>query len=1032
MRIIHRLDITMVLCSLLSFLVSGEAAGQVPLVVNERICSFEEGNIPACWQGEGLLLNTVHFKDGKQSLQWQYRPGATLSLRKDLLFQKKDPTGKDLYLSTFIGWFYNTQATPDSLRVGFYKQGKECCHFYMRMNYTGWRAAWVCYERDMQGLPQEGMDEIRFTAPHESGKMCIDLLIPSVKTDHRHQTADRQLPFVNAANDNHWLVVYKHSLYTSDMPLAPVTASEQTDVRVLEERFKSMILPKGKLSDKALENIRKKYAFYHISFHAQGEVSGMPIFFGRAAEAYERILPGWKKTMISTQGNELKEYFDLMNRIAVGYHQTKSDAVRRELAGMFLNMYAHAVDQGVAAGSCLGNFTHYGYSFRGFYTAYFLMKDVLRQAGKLADAEQAMLWYAITNEIYVKPTQNGIDMDSFNTQTTGRIASILMMEDTPEKMRYLRSFQRWIDWGCRPADGLRGSFKVDGAAFHHCNNYPAYAVGGLNGATHMIYLLSGTQFAVSPLAHRTVKDALLAMRFYCNTLYFPLAMSGRHPDGKGRLIPLHYAQMAFAGSPDGKQPIDAEMAGAFLRLMAASRGEAPEEYMPASAGSREKLMKKELGAAGFAPEPDPQGNLALGYGCVSVQRRDNWSAVVRGHSRYLWAAEHYLGCNLFGRYLAHGSLQVMTAPQGQPVTPLSSGWQEAGFDWGRVPGTTAVHLPVEQLHARILNVDAFSGVEEMLYSDEAFAGGLSQEHLNGNFGMKLHEHDKYNGSLRARKSFHFLEDKVVCLGSGIECANTDYPTETTLFQLCMKDSAACSYWNGTKKARTVWIDNFQTGYYVPKSQLSKLVFEKKFPQQSLNEETAKPTQGNWVSLTLNHGKAPKNETYEYAVIPHATSARMKAFGRKPEYKVLQCDGKAHIVQDGKREITSYVLFEPNATLPDGLLLKADTSCLVMTRLEGKQLILSVCQPDLALYRGASDDVYDEAGKRVERSIYSRPWKENPSLPIGLKVMLKGEWKQAEELPAACTRVQVEGGNTLLEFTCKDGLTTDVKLNKLEP
>ena len=43
----------------------------------------------------------------------------------------------------------------------------------------------------------------------------------------------------------------------------------------------------------------------------------------------------------------------------------------------------------------------------------------------------------------------------------------------------------------------------------------------------------------------------------------------------------------------------------------------------------------------------------------------------------------------------------------------------------------------------------FSGMEEMLYSDEAFAGGLSQAHLNGNFGMVLHEHDKYNGSHRA-------------------------------------------------------------------------------------------------------------------------------------------------------------------------------------------------------------------------------------------------------------------------------------------
>ena len=185
-------------------------------------------------------------------------------------------------------------------------------------------------------------------------------------------------------------------------------------------------------------------------------------------------------------------------------------------------------------------------------------------------------------------------------------------------------------------------------------------------------------------------------------------------------------------------------------------------------------MKELLEAQGFRPEPDPQGNLALGYGCVSVQRRDNWAAVVRGHSRYLWAAEHYLPANFYGRYLAHGSMQILTGKPDEMVTFATGGWQENGFDWNRIPGTTSIHLPFEQLRAKVLNVDTFSGMEEMLYSDEAFAGGLSQARLNGNFGMKLHEHDKYNGSHRARKSFHFFGDMIVCLGTDIENTNSEF------------------------------------------------------------------------------------------------------------------------------------------------------------------------------------------------------------------------------------------------------------------
>ena len=74
------------------------------------------------------------------------------------------------------------------------------------------------------------------------------------------------------------------------------------------------------------------------------------------------------------------------------------------------------------------------------------MKEVLNEAGKLNEAERTLRWYAITNEVYPKPTVNGIDIDSFNTQTQGRMASILIMEDTPEKLQYLRSFSRWLDY----------------------------------------------------------------------------------------------------------------------------------------------------------------------------------------------------------------------------------------------------------------------------------------------------------------------------------------------------------------------------------------------------------------------------------------------------------------------------------------------------------------------------------------------------------------------------------------------------------
>ena len=983
--------------TLFSLLCSAFLHAQV--VTDERMFSFEEPQIPDCITAthSRLSVSDLHYKDGKHSLEWTFEPGGILELKKDLKFEKKDPTGKDLYLSAFIVWIYNEVPQDATIEFHFLKDGKKCTSFPFGINFSGWRAAWVCYERDMQGTPEEGMNELRIIAPNSKGSLFIDHLITATKVDARQQTADLQVPFVNAGTTNHWLVVYQHSLLKPDIELTPVDDKQRAEMQLLEKRFRDMIYTKGKTTDKEVETIRKKYDFYQITYK-NGQVSGVPIYMVRASEAYERIIPNWDKDMLTKMGVEMRAYFDLMKRIAVAYNNAANPVIREEMKKKFLAMYDHITDQGVAYGSCWGNIHHYGYSVRGLYLAYFLMKDVLRETGKLQEAERTLRWYAITNEVY----------------------------PTPEKLQYLRSFSRWIDFGCRPALGLSGSFKVDGGAFHHRNSYPAYAVGGLDGATNMIYLFSRTEFAVSELAHETVKNVLLTMRFYCNKLNFPLSMSGRHPDGKGKLVPMHFAMMALAGSPDGKEEYDSGMASSYLRLISdpSIENDSPE-YMPKVSNAEERKVAKLLIEKGFRPEPDPQGNIAMGYGCVSVQRRSNWSAVARGHSRYLWAAEHYLGANLYGRYLAHGSLQILTAAPGQTVTPATSGWQQEGFDWNRIPGVTSIHLPLEQLQAKVLNVDSYSGMEEMLYSDEAFAGGLSQQKMNGNFGMKLHEHDKYNGSHRARKSYHFIDGMIVCLGSDIENTNTEFPTETTIFQLAVTDKAGHDYWKNYQGDKKVYVDHLGTGYYVP----TPIRFEKNFPQYSRMQNTGKETKGDWVSLVVDHGKAPKNGSYEYAVLPQTNEALMKKFAKKPTYRVLQQDRNAHIVESVSEQIISYVLFEtPETTLPGGLLQRVDTSCLVMTHKESVDKIkLTVAQPDLALYRGPSDEVFDKDGKRIERSIYSRPWIENASGEIPVTVTIKGQWN-VERTPF-CKVISSDKKQTILQFSCKDGASFEVELRR---
>ena len=82
------------------------------LVQHERLLSFEAPEVPSFISSENsqLSITTEHYKDGAQALNWKFEPGSILSIRKDLQFEPKDPTGKDTYLSGFVVWIYNKKA----------------------------------------------------------------------------------------------------------------------------------------------------------------------------------------------------------------------------------------------------------------------------------------------------------------------------------------------------------------------------------------------------------------------------------------------------------------------------------------------------------------------------------------------------------------------------------------------------------------------------------------------------------------------------------------------------------------------------------------------------------------------------------------------------------------------------------------------------------------------------------------------------------------------------------------------------------
>lgn len=974
--------ILLIILSLAASLLFSMEAQVVDYGIANGVLSFEDGVSPAeSSKCSRLTVSNEHSKLGTSSLKWDWKKkGSYISIKGDIPYLPENPNPKETSIASFVFWMYSPAVLDGTVRFSFLKDGRECCHFDYCLGFQGWRGSWVGFDRDMQGKPEIGMDEVRIYAPEtiRKGTLYLDGLITSSFQDVRYHTPDFHAPYVNEKTDIHWLILNNSWKLSLDVPQKEsLTAEEIGDMKTVRDRFVQIVTEKVK--PYSLEEAREMYESYQLSYNPDGTITGKPIYFIRYGETYlNQGIPDAKQAFAKA-GQLLKDLNDRMLRLAVSVMKSSDADERKELSMMYVNLTRHLLDQGFAAGSGQGTLHHLGYSMRNFYTGPVIMQDILREAGLDNEVQQAMEWFSGVGEIKVAPAVLGIDIDAFNTSLMGRVASLLMLDDTPYKYAYMQALARWVDNGLKHTEGLRPCFKTDGTVVHHRKAYPAYATGGFTGAVNAVWMLAKTSFAISQESHQNLKDALLAMRFYCYDDIFPLAMSGRHPDGKGALIPSHYSRLAKAGSPDGAEEIDMELAAAFRRLAPKSKA-----------------------FATIDPESTPQGTEYYGFSCSMSHRYGDDLVTIAGHSRYLWAAEIYQQANHYGRYLTHGSMDI-------------GGFSMLGWDWCHIPGTTAAVLPMDQMKATVLNVDEFSGYEEMLISDEWFAGGVTHKGQNGAYAMKLHEHDKYNGSLRAKKSFFVVENRIVCLGSDIENSLEGAPVHTTLFQKSLDSSEEDIQFISEEG----FIRDHDGVTYIVRD--AKIHFRSGL-QHSLHEESDMPTEGLFELAYIDHGDIVKDGRYEYAVIlPDGTSDAAAS------YEIVRHDSKVHSVKDIPTGIVSAAIFEEGSVDQH---IVYSSPAMLMYSAEGDVMTLSVANPDLALYEGESDEKFDAEGKRLERSVYSRYWIDNPCAPTTIKVTVKGLWDISDDNGSDVVCIHVNG-NTSLTFKSKEARTEEITLKKTE-
>lgn len=968
-----------------------------------NIFSFET-DMPACIAAKNstAVISNEHSRDGKASLKWCFAPGADITFTTPVPFSPLNMESASKAIDTFIFWLCSENPVSGSLKIEFFKDNQACCWFETALGFTGWRTGWVAYERDMQGTPQNDMDGFRIIANTKNeGVLYLDQIIPVVKIDSRHHTPDMQFPFVHESvskeANNHWLSLLKFMRQQNAAVSAGTQAADEAELDIIRLRLTQYIL---RYTNQPDENSLK--AVIKGFYSADGKMRRIDVM--HIKESY----PVQQREQLEalTDAVEFREVGKAMLDLAYLWHKGESGKKAQHEAE-FIRLFNHLQYLGFAGGSALGTTHHLGYQTREFMYALMLMRRPMADNGLLQAAADTAAWYSGSGRALGSDKDIRLEsLDTFNTLSHGMLIGALLQESPSAAHIMLKGFQKWLNSCLLPAPGLEGTFKTDNCMFHHCNHYPAYAIGGIESISAFIYFISVPSYKISQQAHESVKKAVLAFRVYCNTLEWSIGMSSRHPDGTGTQYSgisslKAFEYLARAGSPDGTQPVDLQLAAACMRLYS--------------------YLNKEEKPFDIAAEQTPTGHWGFNYACASVHRRGEWMLTVRGFSKYIWGNETYLAANLYGRYIAYGQLELLN--RGNPINHRQSGYSQFGFNWNFFPGTTAIELPFNLLRSNVRNVDTYSGFEEMIISDQAFCGGTSL-FSNGVFAIKLHEHGKYNGTHRANKSYFFIDGYVVCLGSNIENIS-DYPTYTTIYQktfdegefVCLDNAVVKNTEFSDESVYTtdqIITDSKQNRYFVAKGQTVKTEV---LCQTTPNHENDEPCTGTFAKALICHGKSPKNAQYEYALLAD-DAINAKQFAENVPYTVMQKNKQLHQLKAGA--FIYYVFFEQGGA-QGGNIINADTPCLAIESTTQNGLSIALCDTDMRFYEGVEEDQLNSDGTQREVSLYSRKWQASQSAPHEMCLTVKGIW-QLDNSSSDKTEIIHSGTNTIIKQICEEAKT----------
>lgn len=229
----------------------------------------------------------------------------------------------------------------------------------------------------------------------------------------------------------------------------------------------------------------------------------------------------------------------------------------------------------------------------------------------------------------------------------------------------------------------------------------------------------------------------------------------------------------------------------------------------------------------------------------------------------------------------------------------------------RIPGVTCTDEP------RVME-----NIRGGIFNGSPFAGGVSSGE-NGIAAIELapSENPYFIPKLKARKSYFFMGDEIVAMGSGIT-DGSEYRTYTVVENRNLKEGYRFTV-NGAEVAlpdSDTYVDGVNKVYY---SGMGGYVF----PHPARVGMKKATGEREFVQLWLDHGVKPADASYVYAYLPNATEAEVADYDMNAAVEILACTPAAHAVAKASAGLEGYVFFEPckvgcvTASAPCALMLK---------------------------------------------------------------------------------------------------------------